>query len=929
MERDMGILLRSDLNVLHKLPCVVPQCERWAVAIKDQPQSSLELVSGPSELIAALSTLPVRFPFSEHILLEDGSIVFKGVLVEDLNDLRKRIGRNASIALSWHVAAAIADLHEQGGAHGWLHPRSIGLDQQGHLIIRPSLEWVVELDPDEKATAQATDCWQLAPILESLGISEDVDDLFSLLMSGLRREKASIRMQPGRAVRQSISAVTARNPQWEKALVEVFGSSWELNQRPTLERVFFSKNNSEPPQTQPQINTSSTRHFEQPPTLSSNQALLRKALQRGVPATRVDLSSQNNVIEEQETWGMERSPLRIRINEDKNEEVLDSGAKNQATASIKIPSVALSSSNPPKSTDPSLDTIIEEWQLPPKRKQSRVENLETDYQERLELAVGKRLEAERLESERLEAERLEAARRETERLEAERLEAERLEAERLESERLEAERLELERLEAERLESERLEEERLESEHLESERLEAERLEAERLETERLEAELLESERLEEERLEALDLDSQKESILTILPSRKKGGIQLGAPPEIKEEEDLISEEEFSEDVMQVSVAQSFVSISQEILAEKQLEAERLEAERLETERREAERLEAERLEAERLEAERLESERLEEERLESERLEAERLEAERLEAERLEAERLQSERLESEQEKSLSEELTEDVSLEHLNLESLEQEARDRLLGKALGGEDASLSEESKNDQSEDLSSIDEELLLYRQKEDYSYTDRDQNKDQSVAVPTNVSMKPQSFFGDSMELSEPKWMGVSGVTEDTSREAELGTGKWDAQGRDMQSLVAAMPTSEVRDIEIIEQGRGWAAFAVVFILVVISGMVWFGLDSSTSDKPSLVEQSQERPKVQTVVPKKRMVQILTDPEGGTVIMNGMEYGEAPTSIGYPDFKKQALQRLCVRWGNGDKICQRVHPEDFETDTYTFHEFPE
>ena len=179
----MGILLRSDLNVLHKLPCVVPQCERWAVSIKDQPQSSLELVSGPTELIAALSTLPMRFPFSEHVLLEDGSLVFKGVLVEDLNDLRKRIGRNASIALSWHVAAAIADLHEQGGAHGWLHPRSIGLDQQGHLTIRPSLEWVVESDPDEKATAQATDCWQLAPILESLGISEDVDDLFSLLMT--------------------------------------------------------------------------------------------------------------------------------------------------------------------------------------------------------------------------------------------------------------------------------------------------------------------------------------------------------------------------------------------------------------------------------------------------------------------------------------------------------------------------------------------------------------------------------------------------------------------------------------------------------------------------------------------------------------------------------------------------------------------------
>ena len=90
--------------------------------------------------------------------------------------------------------------------------------------------------------------------------------------------------------------------------------------------------------------------------------------------------------------------------------------------------------------------------------------------------------------------------------------------------------------------------------------------------------------------------------------------------------------------------------------------------------------------------------------------------------------------------------------------------------------------------------------------------------------------------------------MGVSGVTENTSRESELGTGKWDAQGRDMQSLVAAMPSTEVRDIEIIEQGRGWAIVAVALVLSVLGGLVWMAISPLQEEESTLVKVKKEIP---------------------------------------------------------------------------------
>ncbi len=51
-------------------------------------------------------------------------------------------------------------------------------------------------------------------------------------MAGLRRERARLRMQPGRAVRQAIAAILARHPEWVERLKEELGPSWTTDQAP-------------------------------------------------------------------------------------------------------------------------------------------------------------------------------------------------------------------------------------------------------------------------------------------------------------------------------------------------------------------------------------------------------------------------------------------------------------------------------------------------------------------------------------------------------------------------------------------------------------------------------------------------------------------------------------------------------------------------
>ena len=203
----------------------------WA----EGPDGPAEVYLGPEMLLRRARALPVWGPFAGIITGQQGLrsfVVVRGRMDRSVDDLRRMMSPGACVAFAWHLAAALAEVHEQGGAHGALHPGWTGLDTEGRLTVRPALTAAVRGEPDGDATAQATDCIQLASILEALDLERIDEPALSLMMRGISRDRSRLRLQPGRAVRQSLSYILNRHAEWETALVETLGPDWNTSLLP-------------------------------------------------------------------------------------------------------------------------------------------------------------------------------------------------------------------------------------------------------------------------------------------------------------------------------------------------------------------------------------------------------------------------------------------------------------------------------------------------------------------------------------------------------------------------------------------------------------------------------------------------------------------------------------------------------------------------
>ena len=162
---------------------------------------------------------------------EQLAVIMPGIIQMPTTQMLGKLGLTSCVGIAWHISDLLSLLHQSGRAHNLLHPESIGLNDLGELEVRPALGRYISSDPDPKASAIATDCWQMRNIVQHLGISEKADPLFALLHRGLTEESSRLRLQPATAIRQSIAAVLARHVEWEEQFVEKMGSEWALNQR--------------------------------------------------------------------------------------------------------------------------------------------------------------------------------------------------------------------------------------------------------------------------------------------------------------------------------------------------------------------------------------------------------------------------------------------------------------------------------------------------------------------------------------------------------------------------------------------------------------------------------------------------------------------------------------------------------------------------
>jgi len=335
--------------------------ERWRAI---GTQGPAEIFIMPKAHARSLSVTPQWGPFaaySIHNLGNKAAIVVPGMLVENLPSLRRRLGPGPAVGFAWHISTHLSSLHDTGGSHGFLHSNHIGLNDNGKLVIRPAFAAKIAPDPDKRASAQASDCWQMGFLMAALGLEPTMDERIGLLMAGLSRDMAMIRLQPARAIRQALSAVAARNPDWEAKLLADLGSDWGLDQLPSIEdsiipRIYPHSPRAPVPQRSPSEAydfKSWESPFAEKPKGYEQKSALRDALRRNVESGRVLLPPVTPSPESSRIQ-MPASEIEYDVEDDYSAKI---ELKSATVAQIKIPlaantvSVGVSATPPPESLE--------------------------------------------------------------------------------------------------------------------------------------------------------------------------------------------------------------------------------------------------------------------------------------------------------------------------------------------------------------------------------------------------------------------------------------------------------------------------------------------------------------------------------------------------------------------------------------------------
>jgi hypothetical protein len=312
----------------------------------------------PRKNRSLLIGLPNWSAFSDFQVVEEEHrliVVVPGKLRRSLQDILQDEGVGISCCIAWHISALFGELHESGRAHGFIHPSHIGLDQHDHLKVRPALAEFIPSDPDISASALATDCWQLSFVLSQMGVSSDTDPRFGLLISGLQQEVSRLRLQPASAIRQSLTAVIARHPDWEEGTQQKLGKRWALEQVPSVEESIVP-HRLERPSITAKVSRSSldevdlwaspfTSTVDEQEDRSSGQAMIMEAFRNSDSLRGIELPLVDDFIDE-ETEQLE--PARIQISTNQRE-----------PAQVQIDSET-SSEEPNARLSFSLNSIIEE-----------------------------------------------------------------------------------------------------------------------------------------------------------------------------------------------------------------------------------------------------------------------------------------------------------------------------------------------------------------------------------------------------------------------------------------------------------------------------------------------------------------------------------------------------------------------------------------
>ncbi len=140
-----------------------------------------------------------------------------------------------------------------------------------------------------------------------------------------------------------------------------------------------------------------------------------------------------------------------------------------------------------------------------------------------------------------------------------------------------------------------------------------------------------------------------------------------------------------------------------------------------------------------------------------------------------------------------------------------------------------------------------------------------------------------------------PRWLGARGVTNTSAREEELGLGKWTEVKGSARDFTLEMDSAPVRELEIEEAGLPWLRILIGLVALGGIGLMVMG-DQAPDTVPEVTTRASKT--VTTVEPDIPRVTVDTQPPGGRVFLEGVDYGLAPTAVPVPTDAE--AHQLCV-----------------------------
>jgi hypothetical protein len=157
------------------------------------------------------------------------------------------------------------------------------------------------------------------------------------------------------------------------------------------------------------------------------------------------------------------------------------------------------------------------------------------------------------------------------------------------------------------------------------------------------------------------------------------------------------------------------------------------------------------------------------------------------------------------------------------------------------------------------------------------------------------------------MADEQPLWSGVKGVTNSSSRETELGVGKWTEPARSPEEIRQAFPSTPTRNMQLSDGTSNLPLYAAAALALLALSIFWLYQNNNQPAETFTLPDATNEVVESTPAAAMVQVQVLTGAQG-EVIFEGVSYGMTPAGIPLPD--GAGSRSLCLQFSDRSRCLQ-------------------